>query len=205
MRRTFPAFARAAGRVVIGGAENGAAQSAGATKKRVRRKLRDPITITDRAADRIKELMQGHPDALGVRVGVQTRGCNGLSYTLNYATELQKFEDTVTDKGVTVVIEPKVRFRKDSLRFMEREPVVLEAAEWSVCVQLAPMLHTHPTMCMCVSLCCCRLSCTSWARQWTLWRTSLLPNLCSTTPTLRSVSLCVEPCRPVSDPYLTHF
>eukprot|EP00750_Incisomonas_marina_P000045 INCI10028.2.p1 GENE.INCI10028.2~~INCI10028.2.p1 ORF type:complete len:150 (-),score=27.40 INCI10028.2:97-546(-) len=107
MRRTFPAFARAAGRVVIGGAENGAAQSAGATKKRVRRKLRDPITITDRAADRIKELMQGHPDALGVRVGVQTRGCNGLSYTLNYATELQKFEDTVTDKGVTVVIEPK--------------------------------------------------------------------------------------------------
>ena len=33
-----------------------------------------------------------------------TRYCR---YTLNYADEIGKFEDTVKDKGVTVVIEPK--------------------------------------------------------------------------------------------------
>jgi len=33
------------------------------------------------------------------------RGCR---YTLNYADEIGKFEDKVEDKGVTVVIEPKV-------------------------------------------------------------------------------------------------
>ena len=68
-------MAKAAGRVVIGGAEKKAATGA----KRVRRKLRDPITITDTAAARIKELMDGQKDAVGVKIGVQTRGCNGLS------------------------------------------------------------------------------------------------------------------------------
>ena len=69
---------KAAGRVVINGQK--AAESGGT--KRVRRKLRDPIVITDRAAERIKELMSGQPDAIAVRVGVQTRGCNGLSYVV---------------------------------------------------------------------------------------------------------------------------
>mgnify|MGYP000406560972 CR=1 FL=1 len=86
MRRTLPFLAKAAGRIVVGnppGAETVAKTVATAGTKRVRRKLRDPITITERAADRIKELLDGQPDALGVRVGVQTRGCNGLSYVNN--------------------------------------------------------------------------------------------------------------------------
>ena len=34
-------------------------------------------------------------------------GCNGLSYVLDYATEVAKFEDVVTEHGVSVMIEPK--------------------------------------------------------------------------------------------------
>jgi len=36
-----------------------------------------------------------------------TKGCSGLSYTLEYADEVGKFEDVVEDKGVRLVIDPK--------------------------------------------------------------------------------------------------
>lgn len=71
-----------------------------------RRVLKAPIEITDAAAGRIKDLI-GDRDIYGIRVGVRTRGCNGLSYTLNYADKKEKFEDEVKEKGVTVLIEPK--------------------------------------------------------------------------------------------------
>merc|ERR1712194_678935 len=48
---------------------------------------KDPIVLTERAAERIKAILQGEnaQGALGIRLGVKRRGCNGLSYTLNYA------------------------------------------------------------------------------------------------------------------------
>eukprot|EP00924_Labyrinthula_sp_SR-Ha-C_P013406 augustus_masked-scaffold_5-processed-gene-1.13-mRNA-1 protein AED:0.10 eAED:0.10 QI:0/-1/0/1/-1/1/1/0/178 len=79
-------------------------------RKRTRRTLRpkkDPITLTDNATDRIKFLLRNKPEVLGVRLGVKRRGCNGLSYTLNYAEEAGKFEDKVEKNGVTVFVEPK--------------------------------------------------------------------------------------------------
>eukprot|EP00501_MAST-03F_sp_TOSAG23-6_P000944 GSMAST32.ASY1.ANO1.980.1 assembled CDS len=63
------------------------------------------LFCTDAAADRVKELLEGKDDVL--RIGVKTRGCNGLSYTMNYAKETEKFEEVVKEKGVTVVIESK--------------------------------------------------------------------------------------------------
>jgi len=81
-----------------------------APRKKPRRTLRprkDAITLTEAAAERIKLLMSRKPEAMGIRLGVRTRGCNGLSYTMNYATEQAKFEDRVDSKGVTVLIEPK--------------------------------------------------------------------------------------------------
>lgn len=75
--------------------------------RRKRRPRKDPIILTDNAVRRLKVLMDGKDDVLGVRLGVKTRGCNGLSYTMDYATERQKFEDQVTKDGVNVLIEPK--------------------------------------------------------------------------------------------------
>jgi iron-sulfur cluster assembly 1 len=48
---------------------------------------KDPIVLTERAAQRVKELLAGDSakGAVGIRLGVRRRGCNGLSYTLNYA------------------------------------------------------------------------------------------------------------------------
>ncbi|MCW5749677.1 MAG: iron-sulfur cluster assembly accessory protein [Alphaproteobacteria bacterium] len=69
---------------------------------------RHALNITDSAAQRVKELLakRGKP-AVGVRVGIRTAGCSGLSYTLEYADEKGKFDEVVEDKGVTVLIDPK--------------------------------------------------------------------------------------------------
>jgi iron-sulfur cluster assembly protein len=66
------------------------------------------MTLTEAAADRIRALLakRGKP-AVGIRVGVRSRGCSGLTYTLEYADEKGKFDEIVEDKGVTVLIDPK--------------------------------------------------------------------------------------------------
>lgn len=65
------------------------------------------MTITDAAADRVKALMEKSADPIvGLRVGVRSRGCSGMSYFVEYAKEKKKFEEVVEDKGVTILIDP---------------------------------------------------------------------------------------------------
>jgi iron-sulfur cluster assembly protein len=65
------------------------------------------MTLTERAADRVKAIMaQRETPALGLRVGVKSRGCSGMSYFVEYAEEKKKFEEVVEDKGVTLLIDP---------------------------------------------------------------------------------------------------
>jgi iron-sulfur cluster assembly protein len=66
------------------------------------------ITLTDSAAERVKALLAKAPEpAAGLRIGVKTKGCSGLSYSVEYAAEKGKFDDVVEDKGVTEFIDPK--------------------------------------------------------------------------------------------------
>jgi iron-sulfur cluster assembly protein len=65
------------------------------------------ISLTDAAAERAKVLMaRSDKPMLGLRVGVNTRGCSGLSYVVEYAEEQRKFEDVVEEKGVKIFIDP---------------------------------------------------------------------------------------------------
>ena len=69
---------------------------------------RQAMTITNAAAVRIQALIaERGKESVGIRVGVRSRGCSGLTYTLEYADEKGKFDEVVSDKGVTVLIDPK--------------------------------------------------------------------------------------------------
>ena len=71
------------------------------------------MTLTESAAERVRALVaKGQENSveeqiLGLRVGVKSRGCSGLSYFVEYAKERKKFEEMVEDKGVKIFIDPK--------------------------------------------------------------------------------------------------
>ena len=66
------------------------------------------IKLSQNAAERIKAIMSKAEDkAIGVRVGVKSGGCAGMSYILEYAKDVKPNEEVIEDKGVKVLIDPK--------------------------------------------------------------------------------------------------
>ena len=66
------------------------------------------IKLSNNAAERIKQIMsKAENSAIGVRVGVKSGGCAGMSYVMEYANEIKHNEEIVEEKGVKVFIDPK--------------------------------------------------------------------------------------------------
>jgi len=65
------------------------------------------LTLTDAAADRVRMLMSASDQPVeGLRVGISTKGCSGMSYVIEYADGKGKLEEVVEDKGVKLFIDP---------------------------------------------------------------------------------------------------
>ena len=65
------------------------------------------IKLTDNAAARIKEIMSTADNkTIGVRVGVKSGGCAGMSYSMEYAKDKKTNDEVIEDKGVKVFIDP---------------------------------------------------------------------------------------------------
>ena len=66
------------------------------------------IKLTEAAAQRVQALLakRGKP-SIGIRIGVRSKGCSGLSYTLEYADKREPMDELVEQHGVTVLIDPK--------------------------------------------------------------------------------------------------
>jgi iron-sulfur cluster assembly protein len=75
---------------------------------RARRPRPKVVTLTDRAADRVKEIMsRAEKPYVGLRVGVKNGGCAGQEYVLEYAEAAAALDEVVEDKGVTILVDPK--------------------------------------------------------------------------------------------------
>ncbi|KAL4235672.1 Iron-sulfur cluster assembly 1 mitochondrial [Mactra antiquata] len=91
-----------------------ASKIVGATVRAVSRKrpiipTKAPLVLTSSAVTKVKQLMNEKPDMIGLKIGVKTRGCNGLTYTLDYCTDKGKFDEIVEQDGVKVVIDAKAQ------------------------------------------------------------------------------------------------
>ncbi len=84
------------------------AQNAISTPKAKPRPKPKVMTLTDAAADRVRQIMAtSDNDIVGLRVGVKNGGCAGMAYTMNYAETIDPMDEVVEDKGVKVLIDPK--------------------------------------------------------------------------------------------------
>ena len=64
------------------------------------------ISLSDQAASRIKEIMSSAENkSIGVRVGVKSGGCAGMSYVMEYAKDINPNDEVIEDKGVKVFID----------------------------------------------------------------------------------------------------
>ncbi|XP_037092180.1 iron-sulfur cluster assembly 1 homolog, mitochondrial-like [Pollicipes pollicipes] len=70
---------------------------------------RAALILTKNAVEKVKSVLGKNPQAIGLKVGVRQRGCNGLSYTLEYAFEKGKLDEEVHQDGVTVFIDRKAQ------------------------------------------------------------------------------------------------
>lgn len=72
----------------------------------------DYLTVDDGALNQIKEIINARSEPCeGLKVSVRTRGCSGLSYTIEYAIldkNISKFDDLLEVDGVKIFIDPKV-------------------------------------------------------------------------------------------------
>ena len=65
------------------------------------------ITLSDNAAQRIKEIMANTKEpSIGVRIGAKSGGCAGMSYIMEYAKSSNSNDEVIEDKGVKVLIDP---------------------------------------------------------------------------------------------------
>uniref|UniRef100_A0AAZ3PXZ4 Iron-sulfur cluster assembly 1 homolog, mitochondrial n=1 Tax=Oncorhynchus tshawytscha TaxID=74940 RepID=A0AAZ3PXZ4_ONCTS len=64
---------------------------------------------TPPAVNRIRTLLENKPEYIGLKVGVRTRGCNGMTYTLDFTKQKDQADEEVLQDGVRVFIEKKAQ------------------------------------------------------------------------------------------------
>ena len=80
------------------------------TSPRAPREVRQIMTVTPAAAERIAAIFESRDKdkpSFGIRIGVRGGGCNGMSYTLEFADELEPMDETVLVGDTKILIDPK--------------------------------------------------------------------------------------------------
>ena len=72
-----------------------------------RRVLPPLMTLSERAAERLRALYDTAHAGQILRIGVGTKGCSGLSYDMSWVDAAGQADEVVTDRGLTVLVDRK--------------------------------------------------------------------------------------------------
>jgi len=65
------------------------------------------ITITNKAANKISELLNSRGAGTGLRIGVVTTGCSGYAYQLEWADSVNETDVIWRDKNIDIIVDKK--------------------------------------------------------------------------------------------------
>ena len=64
------------------------------------------ISLTDSAADRVRNFLASRGQGIGLRLGVRKTGCSGFAYVINYADKSLADDLVFDSNGVKVFVDP---------------------------------------------------------------------------------------------------
>ncbi|VAW78865.1 Iron-sulfur cluster assembly iron binding protein IscA [hydrothermal vent metagenome] len=65
------------------------------------------ITLTDAAANRVKDFLDQRGKGVGLRLGVRTSGCSGMAYVLEFVDQIEDTDVVFDNHGVKVIVDQK--------------------------------------------------------------------------------------------------
>ena len=65
------------------------------------------ITLTENAAQHVRNFMAKRGKGVGLRIGVRTSGCSGMAYKLEFVDEVSPEDIVFETNGVKVFVDPK--------------------------------------------------------------------------------------------------
>jgi iron-sulfur cluster assembly protein len=65
------------------------------------------VTLTERAARHVASFLTRRGKGVGVRLAVQTTGCSGMAYKLEYADAVDAADVAFESNGVKVLVDPR--------------------------------------------------------------------------------------------------
>ena len=66
------------------------------------------LSLTNRAKSRINEMLLDQPsDIIGIKLSLKKRGCSGLSYSMDYASEVNKLDEVIPLDQRCLIIDAK--------------------------------------------------------------------------------------------------
>ena len=82
--------------------------AAGSGRIEIETMAQQVLSLTPAAVERVRHLVESRGGgAPGIRVGVRTAGCSGLTYTIDFVEQIGPGEEVIEADGIKVVIDPK--------------------------------------------------------------------------------------------------
>lgn len=63
------------------------------------------VTLSANAAEQINKLLTNQPQAVGLRIKITPDGCNGNSYSLDFATSQAANDELIEDQGIKLLVD----------------------------------------------------------------------------------------------------